>query len=107
MTLLQEIRLMNEAMILYLKKIGKCSKRNEIISNILNDETCFFKMEKNDAYIILEDIGIAENNISTIYSKLISSDTYFYLQKVGKINDKDKDLIIKYKNYDYNNMFIT
>ena len=98
---LQDIRLMNDTMILYLKKMGKSSKRNEIINNILNDDSCFFKMNKEDAHIILEDIGIEKDKINLIYSNLISSDNYYKLQKEGKINENDEDIILKYKSYKY------
>lgn len=105
MTNLQEIKLMNESMILYLTKIGKSSKRNEIIRKILNDDTCFFKLTKNDAYMILEDIGIAKEKIDAMYSKLISSDSYYRLRELGKINDEDKEIKVRYKNYDHNDLF--
>ena len=38
MTQLNELRLINEANIQYLKKINENFKRNEIIKEILNDE---------------------------------------------------------------------
>ena len=102
---LHDIRLMNDTMILYLKKMGKSSKRNEIINNILNDDSCFFKMNKEDAHIILEDIGIEKDKINLIYSNLISSDNYYKLQKEGKINENDEDIILKYKSYKYDELF--
>lgn len=105
MTELQKIKLMNESMILYLKKIGKSSQRNEIIRKILNDDTCFFKIDKNDAYIILEDIGIAKDKIDDLYLKLISRDYYYHLQKMGKIQDEDKELKISYKSYLHSDLF--
>ena len=72
MTQLQEIKLMNDSMILYLKKIGKSSQRNEIISEILKDDACFLKISKDDACMILEDIGIGKDKIESVYSSLIS-----------------------------------
>ena len=74
MTQLEQIKLMNEIMILYLNKIGRNSERNEIIRKILNDENCFFKINKEDAYTILEDIGISKDKIELIYSELTSSE---------------------------------
>lgn len=105
MTQLQEIKLMNETMIVYLKKIGQSSKRNEIISNILKDDACFFKINKDDAFMILEDVGISKDKINNIYLNLISSDTYYYLKEIGKINENDKNILVKYKNYNYNEIF--
>ncbi len=46
MTQLNELRLINDSNILYLKKLNRNYKRNEIIKNILNDETCFLKWIK-------------------------------------------------------------
>ena len=105
MTQLNELRLINDSNILYLKKINKNYKRNEIIKNILNDETCFFKMNKNDAYIILHDIGILDNQIDNIYQKLISYDEFYRLFKSKKIDLNDKDILIKYQIYNTNNSF--
>lgn len=69
---LQDIRLINESMIKYLSNLGKSTKRNEIIKNILEDDYCFKKIDKNDAYIILEDIGISKEKISSVYLNLVS-----------------------------------
>lgn len=69
---LQDIRLINESMIKYLSNLGKSTRRNEIIKNILEDDYCFKKIDKNDAYIILEDIGISKEKISSVYLNLVS-----------------------------------
>lgn len=71
MTLFQEIKLMNETKIVYLKKLGINSQRNEIIRNVLEDDECFVKMDKSDAYLILKDVGIAKEKIESVYSTLI------------------------------------
>ena len=68
MTQFQQLKLMNESMILYLQKIGNNTYRNEIIRKILKDDTCFFKLQKNDACIILRDIGVSKDKIDSIYS---------------------------------------
>ena len=105
MTQLSELRLINDSNILYLKKINRSYKRNEIIKNILDDEACFFKMYKNDAYMILQDIGILDNQIDDIYQKLISSDEFYRLFKSKKIDLNDKDILIKYPIYDTDDLF--
>ena len=105
MTQLSELRLINDSNILYLKKINRSYKRNEIIKNILNDETCFFKMNKNDAYIILQDIGILDNQIDNIYQKLISSDGFYNLYKCKKIDLNDEEILIKYPIYNADELF--
>ena len=105
MTQLSELRLINDSNILYLKKINRSYKRNEIVKNILDDEACFFKMNKNDAYIILQEIGILGEQIDIIYQKLISSDEFYRLFKSEKIDLNDKDILIKYPIYDTDDLF--
>ena len=48
MTKFEEIKLMNESTIIYLKKMGGDSTKNEIIKKILEDDACFFKIDKKD-----------------------------------------------------------
>lgn len=105
MNQIKGIRLLNEATITYLQKMGLSTERNEIIKKILMDETCFFKMNKSDAFIILTDIGIEKEKLEETYLRLISKDEYFYLQKKGKISENDKDLKIKYEQFEYNDLF--
>ena len=101
----EQIKLMNDTTILYLESIGQNTKRNKIINKILEDDTCFFKITKEDAIIILEDIGISKSNIESIYSDLISIDNYYLLQNQGKIKENDKSIKIKYENYKDNILF--
>ena len=105
MTQLSELRLINDSNILYLKKINRSYKRNEIIKNILKDETCFFKMNKNDAYMVLQNIGILDTQIDTIYQKLISFDEFYNLYKSKKIDLYDEELLIKYPIYNGDEIF--
>ncbi len=104
MTRLNEIKTMNDTMIVYLKKLGINCQRNEIIKKIFADDTCFFKMSKEDAFLILNEVGI-KDNIEEIYAKLISSDVYYDLYKKGKIDENNDELVIKYKIYDTENLF--
>lgn len=67
-----DIKLMNKSKINLLKTTGNITTRNEIIAKILENENCFFEMSKEDAYMILEDIGISKNKIPEIYEILIS-----------------------------------
>lgn len=105
MTQLSELRLINDSNILYLKKLNRSYKRNEIIKNILNDETCFFKMNKNDAYMILKDIGILDNQIDTIYQKLISFNEFYNLYEGKKLDLNDEEILIKYPIYNIDEIF--
>lgn len=70
---LKDIKLMNESMIKYLESLGKSAQRNIIIKNILDDDECFKKLNKEDAYIILKDIGISNEKIDSIYLNLVSN----------------------------------
>ena len=105
MTQLNELRLINEANIQYLKKINENLKRNEIIKEILNDDACFFKMNKDEAYMLLSEIGILDEHIENIYQKLISTDEFYYLYKSKKIDLKDEEVLIKYPIYDVEEIF--
>lgn len=105
MTQLNEVKIMNDTMILYLRKLGMNYKRNEIIKKILEDEACFFKMNKKDAYVILNDVGIQNENIDNVYSKLTSSDLYYDLYKHGKIDENNDELVVRYKIYDMDHLF--
>ena len=104
MTQLNEIKIMNNTMIIYLKKLGISYQRNEIIKKILEDDACFFKMNKEDAFLILSEVGI-KDNIEEIYAKLISSDLYYNLYKKGKIDENNDELVVKYETYDNENLF--
>lgn len=102
MTKLKQVELMNETRIASLKKVGGNSQRNEVIRKIFQDEACFFKMKKEDAYMILRDIGIS-SHIDEIYAGLISKEEYYSLQQKGKI--KEDELIIKYEAYHQADLF--
>lgn len=62
MTQLNELRLINDSNILYLKKLNRNYKRNEIIKNILNDEEILIKYSINDVDEILKNKKIVSDN---------------------------------------------
>ena len=105
MTQLNELKIINDSTIVYLKKLNRNYKRNGIIKHILDDDACFFKMNKNEAYIILQNIGISNEQIDSIYENLISSNEFYRLFKCNKIDLNDKEIIIKYPIYETNNLF--
>ena len=82
---IEDLRLLNETTIIYKKKLGQDVRRSELISEIISDDACFFKLKKTDAYDILEEIGVGKGKISKIYSRLICQDEYLKLEKAGKI----------------------
>ena len=104
MTTLDDIILMNETKIIYRKNKNIDYRRNQIVKKILEDESCFFKIKKEDAYMILNDIGI-NKNVDKVYSDLISKNIYYELYNKGKIKKDDPNILIKYKPYDSNDLF--
>lgn len=105
MTQIELVQTMNDVMINYLKKMNLETTRNEIISKILEDKACFFKISKEDAYIILKDIGINESELEKKYNKLISNKEYYELKQRGIIDENDDELVIKYKEYNSEDLF--
>lgn len=96
MITVRDLKLMNEAMIKYLESKEANNKRNIIIDNILDDETCFFKINKEKAIEILADIGVGESKLEKIYSELISKEEYERLRNNNILDENDKELKIKY-----------
>jgi hypothetical protein len=102
---LDDLRLMNDATIIYLNKNSISNNRNYIIKKILEDDACFFKLEKDDAYIILDDIGVKKDEIPNVYSLIISYDEFKKLKNTGKIDDDDKELKFNFKEYNPEDIF--
>ncbi len=96
---LKDLKIMNNVKLDYLKQNGLTGKRNEIINEILEDEACFFKLEEENAMIVLKEIGIEQDCLKNVYKELISSDNYYKLISEKKINPDDEEVIIKYKLY--------
>lgn len=66
----EDLILMNEATIIYLKKLGISPERNNIIKEMLKDRAVFKKLPVKDAFIILRDIGIAESKLEEVYKNI-------------------------------------
>ena len=62
-------------------------------------------MNKNDAYMILKDIGILDNQIDNIYQKLISFDEFYNLYEGKKLDLNDEEILIKYPIYNIDEIF--
>lgn len=93
------IVVMNEAMIRTLKNKNEDFQKNKKIKEYLNDEGIFFKIKKSDAFIILTNVGIKQEQLEKVYNKLISPNTYFDLLNKGILKENDEKIIIKYKSY--------
>ncbi|MCH5167659.1 MAG: hypothetical protein J1F35_07220 [Erysipelotrichales bacterium] len=46
------------------------------ISNILKNDNCFFEMDIDTAYKILEDLNVKKEDISKVYLDLIKIENY-------------------------------
>ncbi len=68
---IEELRVLNDATINYLKALNLDFKRNVIISKILEDDKCFSKMKKNEVYEILEEIGIRREYLNVVYLRTL------------------------------------
>lgn len=105
MTEIEELIIMNKTKIDCLKSLGKNCARNELINQLLKDDAVFFKLSKDDAFIILKDIGISNDIIEITYLNLTSIDEYTKLIKNNIIKENDTNLKIKYELSKSDNIF--
>lgn len=91
------IVVMNKAMIEVLKEKNENFEINLKIEQDLKDEAYFFKIQKIDAFEILQKVGVKQEQLENVYKKLISPNVYYNLIQKGKINENDENLVIKYK----------
>lgn len=96
---------MNEAMLKSLKDKNSNYDENLKIKKYLADETLFFKINKMDAYKILQSVGVKKDSLEDVYKKLTSPSVYYDLLNIGKIDPNDEKLIIKYDSYNPNDLF--
>lgn len=94
---LKVINIMNEAMLRLLENKNLNCEKNLKIRKILKDETIFFKIDKLNAFKILQKVGVKQEQLENVYKKLISPDVFYELLYKGKLQADDKDLIIKYE----------
>ncbi len=93
------IDVMNQAMLNLLKDKNKNYEKNVKIKEYLKDEAFFFKINKINAFKILQNVGVKQEQLEDVYKKLISRDMFYDLLNRGKIKADDENLIIKYKIY--------
>ena len=53
MDVLKNLMIMNEATIIHKEELGEDSNENKKIKEILEDEACFFKLDKNIAFKVI------------------------------------------------------
>ena len=99
------IVVMNEAMLKVLKDKNANCEENLKIKRYLEDETIFFKINKVNAYKILQKVGVKQEMMEDVYKKLISQNAFYDLLNKGKIKADDDNLIIKYNTYSSDDLF--
>lgn len=99
------IVVMNEAMLKLLKDKGANYEENLKIKKYLEDETIFFKINKLNAYKILQNVGVKKEKLEDVYKKLTSPNVFYDLLNRGKINAEDNNIIVKYDVYNPNDIF--
>ena len=72
--ILEKLRQLNEDMLVIRKNDKKEVKKQKAIQKTLQDDKCFFKMTRDQAYVVLRDLGIEEGALRAIYLGLIDSD---------------------------------
>jgi len=60
-------------------------KRYYLISRLLEDDACFFKISKEDSYQILSHLGIQDPH--RYYKKLISPESYSMVKDYFKMDE--------------------
>lgn len=75
--MIENLRKINEKMLIKYKDNNEALKRQLIISSLLKNDDCFFKISMEDAYNILNDLEII--NYQETYLQLIS-----YLKYIEK-----------------------
>lgn len=93
------IDVMNEAMINVLKEKNVDCSQNLKIAEQLKDKALFFKINKEEAFSILLNVGIKKEKLEDAYSKLISTEVFYDLVNKGIIDINDNTLKIKYNLY--------
>lgn len=99
------IVVMNEAMLKTLKDKNANYEENLKIQKHLEDEAYFFKINKPDAYKILESVGVRNASLEDVYKKLTSPNMFYALLNQGKLNINDNSLIVKYDTFNSEDIF--
>lgn len=99
------IVIMNEAMLKTLKDKNANYDENVKIKKYLEDEAFFFKIQKSEAYKILQNVGVRQESLEGVYKKLTSPNMFYNLLNSGKIKSDDTILVIKYDTYNSDDLF--
>ena len=59
----------------------------------------YFKINKQNAYKILQTVGVKQEQLDRVYKKLISPNIFYDLLNKGKIKADDDSIVVKYDIY--------
>lgn len=99
------INVMNEARLKLLKDKNANYEINLKIKEILKDEAIFFKISKEKAFTILQNVAVKAEQLEKVYKKLTTPNKFYELLNNGKIKVDDENLVVKYNLYNKNNLF--
>jgi predicted HTH domain antitoxin len=69
--MIEKLRDINEKLISLNKNNEKELKKQILIKKILKENDCFLKMSIENAYSILRDLKISEENLKKVYMELV------------------------------------
>ena len=69
--MIEKLKSINKKLIDLNKNNDKELKKQLLIKKILEEKDCFLKISIEDAYSILRDLKISEEDLKTVYIKLI------------------------------------
>lgn len=78
--MINKLRKINKNL-LFNAKTKEEKKKQELIMRILKDDFCFNKMSIEDAYNILRDLKVKEEELKSIYTSLIGNNIKKILEK--------------------------
>jgi hypothetical protein len=78
--LIEEYRKLNNDLMEKYKSDKKMLAKHKLIKGLLNDNKCFFKISIEDAFSILRDLEIPDNEIEEKYKSLISYENFKNLE---------------------------
>lgn len=65
--MIEKLREINKRLL----EVNPFDRKQQIIKNLLQNDSCFFKMNINDAYSILDDLKIPDEKKKDVYLELI------------------------------------
>ena len=73
---IRELRERNNKLLEENKNNSSIYEKQLLIKKVLNEDKCFFKINIDDAYMILHELGYEEKDFKNIYEQLLDSKNY-------------------------------